>query len=138
MKTLIAILPYLLSVLSVLNIGSIWLARKAILRRDVRGHRKFMSMSLVVWASTLLLFVFYLALRGLIVLTAVPEIVFGLYTTLVVVTIAMLFISLFHNIKNCHAPYNSFTPKALLVWLFCCLLGILFFPLTDAHIIAPV
>ncbi len=135
MKALIAILPYLLSAMSLLNIVTIWSARSTILRRDVRGHRKFMSLSLVVWASTLLLFAFYLWLRGLIVLTAVPEIVFGLYTTLVVVTLGMLATSLFHNKKNCHAPYNSFTPKALLVWLLCCLLGILFFPLTDAHII---
>ncbi len=135
MKTLIAIMPYLLSAMSLFNIVTIWRARSTILQRDVRGHRKFMSLSLVLWATTLFLFALYLWLRGLIVLIAVPEAVFGLYTTLVILTLGMLCVSLFHNIKNCHAPYNSFTPKALLVWLFCCLLGILFFPLIDAHII---
>ncbi len=135
MKTLIAVLPYLLSAMSLLNIATIWRARSTILQRDVRGHRKFMFLSLGLWVSTLFLFALYLWLRGLIVLIAVPEAVFGLYTALVVLTLGMLFVSLFHNIKNCHAPYNSFTPKALLVWLVCCLLGVLFFPLIDAHIL---
>ncbi|MCP4932856.1 MAG: hypothetical protein GY927_01320 [bacterium] len=138
MKTLIAILPYLLSVLSVLNIGSIWLARKAILRGNWLAHRNFMVLSLGMWGVTLFLLAFYLWMRGIVVLSAVPEYIFGIFSVSLIVTIAMLVVTLVRVVKHQFLPHKLLARKAILVWLWTCALGILFYPLIDAHVIAPV
>ena len=130
-----AILPYLLSALSLFNIASIWLARKAILRGDWFSHRNFMVVSLALWGLTLALFAYYLYLRGLIVLIAVPEVIFGVYCVSVLTTGALLVVTLQRVAKRQFLPHKLLARKTILVWLWTCALGILFFPLTDAHII---
>ncbi len=138
MKTLIAVLPYLLSAMSVLNIGSIWLARKAILRGNWLTHRNFMVFSLGIWGATLFLFALYLWMRGAVVLSAVPETIFGIYSVSLIVTIALLIGTLVRVVKHQFLPHKLLARKAIWVWLWTCALGILFFPLIDAHVIAPV
>ena len=132
---MVAILPYLLIALSFLNIGSIWVARKAILRGDWFSHRNFMVVSLALWGLTLALFAYYLFLRGLIVLIAVPEVIFGIYSVSVLTTGALLVVTLYRVAKHQFLPHKLLARKTILVWLWTCALGILFFPLTDAHII---
>ena len=135
MKTLIAILPYLLSAMSAFNIASIWLARNAILRGNWLTHRNYMVVSLGIWGLTLLLLALYLWLRGLIVLIAVPEALFGIYCVSVITSGALLAVTLYRVAKHQFLPHKLLARKTIWVWLWTCALGILLFPLTDAHII---
>ncbi len=137
MTTLMAILPYVLSALSAINLASIWLARKAILRGNWLIHRHFMVASWAIWGATLLLLAFYLWRRGVVVLSAVPETVFGTYSASVIVTIALLIATLLHVIRHQFLPHKLLARKTIWVWLWTCALGILFYPLIDAHVIAP-
>ena len=130
-----AALPYVLSGLSLFNITSIWLARKAILRGDWFIHRNYMVASLGIWGATLLLFSFYLWMRGLIVLIAVPEALFGLFAVSVITTGVLLIVTLIKVARHQFLPHKLLARKTLWVWIWTCALGILFFPLTDAHII---
>ncbi len=134
MKTLIAVLPYLLSAMSLFNIGSIWLGRKAILRGDWFTHRNYMVASLALFAATLILFGVYLTIRGPRILVVVPEALFGIYGVTVVTTIALLALTLWRVVKHQFLPHKLLARKAVLVWLWCCLYGMLFYPLTDARI----
>ena len=112
----------------------IWLARKAILRGDWQAHRRLMLGALAFWGSTLALFAFYLYVRGLRVLIAVPEVIFGLYVVSVVMCAAMLGLTLLRLFRHQYLPHKILARKTILVWLWTCLFGIFFYPLTDAHI----
>ncbi len=131
---MIAILPYVLSAISLVNIVTIWLGRKAILRGDWLTHRNFMVTSLGLWGVTLLLFAIYLWVRGLRVLVAVPEALFGLYVVSVAACAVLLVMTLLRIIRHQYLPHKILARKTIIVWVWMCLLGILFYPLTDAHI----
>ncbi len=127
-------LPYILSAFSLLNMITIWWGRKAILRGDWYTHRNFMVGSLGLWGGTLLLFGVYLWLRGLRVLVAVPEVIFGLYVVSVVMCAALLVLTLLRIVRHQYLPHKILARKTILVWLWTCLFGILFFPLSDAWV----
>ena len=131
---MVHVIPYLLSALSLVTLVTIWLARKAILRGDWLTHRNFMVISLGLWAGTLLLFALYLAVRGLRVIVAVPEVLFGLYVVSVAVSAGLLFVSLLRVKRHQFLPHKVLARRTILVWLWTCLFGILFYPLTDARI----
>ena len=125
--------PYILSALSLFNMVTIWLARKAILRGDWQTHRNFMVVSLGIWGATLFLFGIYLWMRGLRVLVAVPEAIFGLYVVSIVSCAALLVVTLLRIVRHQYLPHKILARKAILVWLWSCLFGTLFYPLTDAY-----
>ena len=134
MKTLIAVLPYLLSALSLMTIVTIWLGRKAILRGDWSTHRNYMVTSLALFATTLILFCIYLWIRGPRILVVVPEAMFGIYGVTLVTTIGMLALTLWRVAKHQYLPHKLLARKTVFVWLWCCLYSMLFYPLTDAQI----
>jgi uncharacterized membrane protein YozB (DUF420 family) len=131
---LLAIFPYVLSALSLINIVPIWMARKAILRGDWLTHRNFMVVSLGLWGLTFFLFAAYLWMRGLRVIVAVPEALFGFYVIGVVASAALLVVTLARVAKHQLLPHKLLARKTIIVWLLTCLFGVLFYPLTDAHI----
>ncbi len=128
------VLPYLLSVLSLINILTVWQARRLILAGNWLAHRHYMVISLALWSGTLFLFAVYLWMRGLRVLVAVPEVIFALYVVSVALTGGLLVVTLNRVRKHLYLPHKMLARKTILVWLWCCLYGILFFPLTDARI----
>jgi len=113
---------------------TIWLGRKAILRGDWHTHRNFMVGSLGLWGGTLLLCAVYLWLRGLRVLVAVPEVIFGLYVVSMATCAVLLVSTLLRIVRHQYLPHKILARKTILVWLWTCLFGILFFPLTDAYV----
>ena len=133
---IIAVLPYVLSALSLVTIITIWMARKAILRGDWITHRNFMVTSLALWGATLVLFAIYLWVRGLRVLVAVPEVLFGLYIVSIVASAGMLVVTLLRVKRHEYLPHKILARKTIIVWLWTCFFSILFYPLTDAHVYA--
>ena len=127
-------MPYFLSAFSLMNMITIWLGRQAVLRGDWHTHRNFMVGSLGLWGVTLLLFGFYLWLRGLRVLVAVPEAIFGLYVVSIVMCAALLVVTLLRIVRHQYLPHKILARKTILVWLWTCLFGIFFYPLTDAYV----
>ena len=133
-QVMIWILPYVLSAASLVNIVTIWLARRAILRGDWMTHRHFMVASLAIWGGTLLLFGVHLWVRGLRVIVAVPEFLFGLYVVSVATCAVLLVVTLLRIVRHQYLPHKILARKTIIVWLWMCLFSILFYPLTDARI----
>ncbi len=127
------VLPYILSAFSLCNMITIWLARKAILRGDWHTHRNYMVGSLGLWGATLALFGFYLWLRGLRVLVAVPEVIFGLYVVSISTSAVLLVVTLLRIVRHQYLPHKILARKTILVWLWVCLFSLFFYPLTDAY-----
>ena len=126
-------IPYILSAFSLCNMITIWLGRKAILRGDWHTHRNFMVGSLGIWGATLLLFGVYLWLRGLRVLVAVPEVIFGLYVVSIATCLVLLVVTLLRIVRQQYLPHKILARKTILIWLLTCMFGIFFYPLTDAY-----
>ncbi|MCF6198719.1 MAG: hypothetical protein L3J67_04875 [Hyphomicrobiaceae bacterium] len=130
---MVHLIPYILSAFSLLNMMTIWLARKGILRGDWYTHRNFMVASLGIWGATLLLFGIYLWVRGLRVLVAVPEAIFGFYVVSIATCAVLLVVTLLRVVRHQYLPHKILARKTILVWLWTCLFSILFYPLTDAY-----